>query len=104
VLAWDFYMADVDKTATEKFQAALDPTYEPMRECYRAVLTKTPDLGGTAQLAVFVAPNGKVSGAEAAGAPPALVACAVTAAKAATFPTGGTAGAKVTAKVAFLPR
>lgn len=104
VLAWDFYMADVDKTATEKFQAALDPTYEPMRECYRAALAKTPDLSGTAQLAVFVAANGKVSGADAAGVPSALIACAVTAAKAATFPTGGTAGAKVTAKLGFFPR
>ena len=42
VVAWDFYMADIDDAAAPHYQAALDPAYEPMRVCYRAALAKNP--------------------------------------------------------------
>lgn len=101
VVAWDFFVPDADKAATQTFRAGLDAAYEPMRTCYQAALAKKADLAGSVQLQITVAANGKVSGAEAKGLP-ALVACAVTAAKAATFPTPSTsAGTKLLATVAF---
>lgn len=105
VVAWDFYMADTDKDVAAKFKAALEPAWEPMRACYRALLAKPPEVSGTATLEVFVGSNGKVAGSESRNVVPAVANCAATAVKPLQFPMppqpGGT---KLSINVAFLPR
>lgn len=105
VVAWDFYMADTDKDVAATFKAALDPAWETMRTCYRALLAKPPEVSGTASLEIFVGSNGKVAGSESRNVPPAVANCAATAVKPLQFPMppqpGGT---KLSVQIAFVPR
>jgi hypothetical protein len=105
LVAWDFYMADTDKDVAAKFKAALEPAWEPMRTCYRALLAKPPEVSGTATLEVFVGGNGKVAGSESRNVSPAIANCAATAVKPLQFPMPPTpGGAKLSVTIAFLPR
>lgn len=101
VITWDFYLSEGDKAVNDQIRAALDPGFPPMRACYMAELLKAKDLAGEGQLDITVLASGKVQGASATGLPPALIACAVNAAKALTFPGGAS---KISTKIAFAPR
>ena len=99
VIAWDFYLAEGNKTDPAPFRAAFDKALEPMRTCF----AKDPKVGGTARIEVHVQPSGKVATADAPGLPPPVMKCAVSALQTTKFPASAP-GVKLGANVAFVAK
>lgn len=103
VLAWDFYMQNMDKTDPTPFRTAFDATIEPVYACYQKELAKAKDVGGAARIEMLVQTTGKVADLQATGVPKPLAACVGAALEKATFPPVATP-VKITAQLAFVPR
>jgi hypothetical protein len=102
VLAWDFFMQNMDKTDPTPFHAALDATLQPVHACYEKEVAKAKDLGGVGRVELVVETTGKVADLQATGIPKPLAACAGAALAKAVFPPVATP-VKITAQLAFVP-
>jgi hypothetical protein len=103
VIAWDFFMQNMDKTDPTPFHTALDATLQPVHDCYGKELVKSKDLGGVGRIELVVETTGKVADLQATGVPKPLAACAGAALAKAAFPPVATP-VKITAQLAFVPR
>lgn len=106
VLAWDFFMQNMDKTDPTPFRKAFDATVEPIYACYvkAAPSAKKSEIGvgGVGRVELLVETTGKVSDLQTTGVAAPLATCTADALKAATFPPIATP-VKITAQLAFVP-
>jgi hypothetical protein len=108
VIAWDFFMQNMDKTDPTPFRTAFDATLQPVHDCYAKQLAttanaKTQPTTSTGRIELVVETTGKVADLQATGVPKPLAACAGAALEKATFPPVATP-VKITAQLAFVPR
>ncbi len=106
VVAWDFFMQNMDKTDVTPFRKAFDSTVEPIHTCYGKAAANAPKsaigLGGVGRVELVVETTGKVSDLQTTGIASPLATCTADALKAATFPPIATP-VKITAQLAFVP-